>query len=396
MPDFPSESIFSWRPVSLLAGVMAIRMLGLFMVLPVLALYAGELPGATPLLIGLAVGIYGITQALFQIPLGAASDQLGRKPVIIGGLLAFAVGSGLAAAGGSIWAVIAGRALQGAGAISAAVIALLADMTPAAWRTRAMAVLGISIGAAFSLAMVLGPVLAGLLGVPGVFWLTAALVVIAAAGVAWLVPAGPAIRATARRPRLALLRLPALRQLALGVFLLHGLLTALFTVVPGVLRDLAGLAAEQHWKLYLPALGASLLLTLPLIKLSERGGAWIAVIFRVAILLLATGFAGLALAGGDQLLLGLALAIFFGGFNFLEAHLPARVSLVVADSERGAALGLYATCQFLGAFAGGLAGGVLGGELAAASVFWGAGLLALAWASRTGITVYQAESTDHS
>jgi len=343
---------------------MAIRMLGLFMVLPVLALYAGDLPGATPLLVGLAVGVYGITQALLQIPLGAVSDTLGRKPVIIGGLLLFAAGSGLAALGGSIWAVIAGRALQGAGAISAAVIALLADLTPPVWRTRAMAVLGVSIGAAFSLAMVVGPLLAGGLGVPGVFGLTAGLALLAAAGIALLVPGGVAIQATAvRRPRLVMLRNPGLWRLVLGVFLLHGLLTALFTVLPGILRDLAGLAAGQHWRYYLPALGASLALTLPLIKLGEQGQAWAVWCFRLAVGLLTTGLLGLALAGGRLIGLGAALAVFFGGFNFLEASLPVRVTLVVDEASRGAALGLYATGQFLGAFAGGVAGGMLGGTV---------------------------------
>lgn len=380
VPDSSLQTAFSWRPVSLLAGVMALRMLGLFMVLPVLALYAEQLPGATPLLVGLAVGVYGVTQALLQIPLGAASDTLGRKPVIIVGLLIFAAGSGLAALGGSIWTVVAGRALQGAGAISAAVIALVADLSPAHCRTRAMAVLGISIGTAFALAMVAGPLLAGWLSVPGVFWLTAGLALAAATGVAWLIPAGQAIRATAvRRPRLALLRLPALRSVALGVFLLHGTLTALFTVLPGVLRDLAGLAADRHWELYLPALGASLLLTLPLIKLSERGERQAGVVIQVAIGLLTAGLLGLALAGGRLPWLGLALAVFFGGFNFLEASLPARVSLAVAEQERGAALGLYATCQFLGAFAGGLAGGVLGGWLAAQTVFFLSAGLVLGW-----------------
>lgn len=376
--DTASQPRFSWRPVSLLAGVLSLRMLGLFMVLPVLALYAAGLPGATPLLAGLAVGAYGVTQALLQIPFGSLSDRLGRLPVILAGLGIFAAGSVLAALADSVWLLIAGRALQGAGAISSAVIALVADLTPAERRTRAMAVVGVSIGGAFSLALMLGPLLAGWLGVPGLFWITAGL---ALAGGAVLARR-PALRRAvphAGVPRFSLRLLGESRLLPLfaGVFLLHALMTALFVALPGRLLAQAGLAVAEQWRLYLPALAASLPLLPLLIRLAEGGDRRRELASVLAMLLLGLGLA--LSAGGGLWQAGLALALFFGGFNFLEAGLPARLTLLAGAEQRGAALGVYATCQFLGAFAGALAAGALLGGLSPGGVLAGAAGLAFLW-----------------
>jgi predicted MFS family arabinose efflux permease len=342
-----------WLAISTLAGVLGLRMLGLFLLLPVLALHARSFPDATPTLAGLALGVYGATQAVLQVPAGWLSDRWGRRPVILLGLGIFAIGSLVAANADTLWMVVAGRALQGAGAISAAATALAADLTAPAQRTRAMAVIGITIGASFALSLVLGPLLAGTLGVPGLFQLTAGLALLGAVLVALLIPTPPA-----PEPRLAA-EAPAsgLGPVYGGVFLIHALLTAQFIAVPVALADHAGLPLAEHWRVYLPALGASLLLTLPLIGWEERrGGPWSG---HVALGLLALGLGGAALAGGSTWGLGLAMAAFFGGFNFLEASYPARVAAAASPAQRGQAMGTYATLQFLGAFAGGLGGGAM-------------------------------------
>lgn len=380
MTDSSSSTRPPWRHIGLLSGMLAVRMLGLFMVLPVLALYAETLAGATPVLIGLAVGVSGITQATLQIPFGTASDRYGRKPVIVAGLLIFAAGSMLAAVGETVWVVIAGRALQGAGAISAAAIALIADLTPSRYQTRAMAVVGISIGAAFALSMVLGPALAGHIGVPGLFWLTALLAGLAALAALLLPPGNGGIsRTPSHGLALALLREPDFRRLSMGIFTLHLLLTATFVALPGLLRDQAGLPPARHWELYLPALLFSLALTLPLIKWFEQGQAYRRRVFAAAVALLGAGQLVLAFEPAGLVFVGLAVVLFFGGFNFLEANLPALVAASVPESRRGAALGVYAASQFLGAFAGGLLGGWLLGLFGAGGVFAAGAGLALLW-----------------
>ncbi|HET9679835.1 MAG TPA: MFS transporter [Gammaproteobacteria bacterium] len=382
-----ADSSFSWQPVGLLAGVLSIRMLGIFMVLPVLALYAGGLPGATPLLAGLAVGIYGVSQAVLQIPLGALSDRIGRKPVILLGLLIFAAGSALAAMADGIGLVIAGRALQGAGAISATVIALVADLTPEQRRTRAMAFVGISIGASFSLALIIGPLLASWLGVAGLFWLAAGLALCAISGLLAFIPTVPQSKPRAATPRFSWHQLiaPNVRALNGSIFLLHMLLTAVFVALPGVLLHQADLPAQHHWWLYLPALLISLGLMAPLIKRAEHSprAQYQAMLWAIAFL--TTGLLLMAiaakLASPESLLWWLAVGLiaFFGGFNFLEAHLPASLSCRVAPEQRGMALGGYATCQFLGAFVGGVLGGFIAGWLAADSVFWFASVIGGIW-----------------
>ena len=371
------------RSVSSLALLYSFRMLGLFMVLPLLSLYAGDMPGATPSLIGLALGAYGLTQAGLQLPLGWLSDQVGRKPVIIGGLLVFALGSVLAATADSLWGIVIGRAVQGAGAIAATVMALVADLTSTEQRTKAMAIVGMSIGLSFAVALVLGPVIAAVGGLASVFWVTALLAVGGIAIVALLVPtpdAGGVMHSdVGARPRLfgRALRDLALLRLNFGVFSLHFILMACFLVVPGALEQLAGVDRAHHWQVYLPVLVLSVVGMLPLMRIAERGGRP-REMFLCGIALLALAIPMLGLAS-SAIVLYLALWLFFVGFNYLEATLPSQVSKSVFSGGKGTALGIYSTCQFLGTFAGGAGGGWLVqhfGQLSLVGLCLG---LALAW-----------------
>lgn len=351
------------RSVSSLALLYSFRMLGLFMVVPILSLYAIDLPGATPGLIGLAMGVYGLTQALLQIPLGWLSDRVGRKPVIVGGLLMFALGSVLAATADSLWGIIFGRAIQGSGAIAATVMALVADLTSTEQRTKAMALVGMSIGLSFAVALVLGPVLAAAGGLSMVFWLTALLAFGGIAIVVLLVPAPPPLAGghsdVGARPALfgRTLRDPALLRLNFGVFSLHFILMACFLVVPGALEQLAGVDRAHHWQVYLPVLALSIVGILPLMRMAERGGRP-REMFLCGIGLLAVALPVLDLAAGPLVFFA-GLWLFFTGFNYLEATLPSQVSKTVFAGGKGTALGIYSTCQFLGAFAGGAGGGWL-------------------------------------
>ncbi|MCP1727919.1 putative MFS family arabinose efflux permease [Natronospira proteinivora] len=355
----PTPEQANWRAVGALSGVFALRMLGIFMVFPVLAIWAEDLPDATPALIGLALGVYGVTQAFFQIPMGALSDRIGRRRVIVVGLIIFALGSLLAASADTIWGVIAGRALQGAGAIAAAITALVADVTPPHLRTRSMAIIGASIGGAFGLSMVLGPLLEGVIGVPGIFLLTA---VLSVAAIAWLLLTVPNLpvkpKAEGTGLGLALFREPGFAGLTIGIFVLHLVLTAAFVILPGLLRDSTGLGVSQHWQIYLPVLLAAVAGMVPMVLKAERGTR----AHGMVLLALAQVAVGLALmAFTIQTAWGVVagLWVFFIGFTFMEAHLPARVSQVVPEAQRGTALGLYSSAQFLGAFVGGAGGGLL-------------------------------------
>lgn len=343
-----------------LAGIYGTRMLGLFLILPVFALYAEDLVGATPLLTGLAIGIYGLTQALLQIPFGLLSDRLGRKPVILGGLLLFAIGSVVAALADDIGWVIVGRALQGSGAVAAAVMALAADLTREDQRTKVMAVIGATIGVSFMLAMISAPALDAWVGVSGIFWLTA---VLALVGVALLLAVVPTpTRSTRHRDTLPV---PAmfrrvlgdgqLLRLDFGIFALHLVLTALFLVVPLALRD-AGLAPEQHSLLYAPIMVLSIAAMVPFVIVAERRGR-MKTVFLGAIVTVT--LAELVLWGALGSFWGLAVGLwlFFVGFNLLEATLPSLVSKLAPADAKGTAMGVYSTSQFGGAFVGGLAGG---------------------------------------
>ena len=366
-----------------MAGIYALRMLGLFMILPVFALYAGDLEGATPALAGLAIGIYGMTQALLQIPFGLVSDHIGRKPVIVFGLLVFAAGSVVAATADTMFMVIVGRALQGAGAIAAAVMALTADLIREEHRVKAMAIIGMSIGVAFALAMVLGPVLNTWVGVPGIFWLTAVLAIGGIAVVVLIVP-NPAVSRVRRDAETvpaqitSVLRDAQLLRLDLGIFSLHLILTASFVVLPLALRDVAGLPADQHWLLYLPVLVLSLPMAIPFILAAEKHRR-MKQVFVGAIAVIALVQAALALFHTSVLGIALLLFMFYAAFNLLEAILPSLIAKMAPPDRKGTAMGVYSSSQFFGAFVGGAVGGILHGSYGMGSVFLFCSLVALAW-----------------
>jgi MFS family permease len=375
-PQSSSMTGVQRRAVAALAAVVGVRMLGMFLILPVFALYARGLPDASPELIGLALGAYGLTQALLQIPFGWLSDRHGRKPVIYAGLALFAAGSLLAALADGIWGILAGRALQGAGAVAAVVMALASDLTPEQQRAKAMAAIGMGMGGAFMLALVLGPVLDPVLGVPGLFGLTAVLAVLSML----LVAAVPNPPPQPPQPPLAVREAwltPALLRLNVGVFLLHATLVALFLAFPLQLRA-AGLETAHHWRMYLPVLLGSVALMLPLLILGERRRA------QRGALLLAGGLWLLALlvlayAGGSLPLLALGLLAYFTAFNLMEASLPSLLSRMAPARHKGLAMGVFTTTQFAGAFLGGAAGGWVLRAHGEAGVFFLAAGLALLW-----------------
>ena len=367
------------RAVAVLSGIFSFRMLGLFMFLPVFSVHAHEYAGFTPLLVGVAIGIYGLTQGMFQVPFGMLSDRFGRRPVITAGLLIFALGSVVAALADDIWGIVAGRALQGMGAVAAAVMALAADLTGEAHRTRVMAVIGASIGAAFALALVLGPVITEAAGVSGLFWVTAALASVAIVLLYVGVPAPPRMTARGGSALAGLntaLRDGQMLRLHAGIFILHGVMVATFVALPIALRDRAGVDVADHWKVYVGVLLASVVFTVPLILFADRANRSRTVML-LGVVLLGAALAGLAGASAGGVVLMACMVVYFIGFNTLEASLPAMVSRVAPMRARGAALGVYSTLQYLGAFAGGILGGWLlgtGGEQLALAA--GAGLCA--------------------
>ncbi len=369
------------RAVGTIALIAMLRMFGLFALLPVLSLYAAGLDDATPILIGLAVGAYGLTQAGLQIPLGALSDRIGRVPVIVGGLAIFAVGSVMAGLSDSIFGVIAGRLLQGAGAISATLTALIADATRDQVRTRSMAFFGIGIGASFLLAMVAGPLVAAYFGVPALFGLAAVLAIVAALLLKAL-PKDIDRPAAVQRPTFRPALRPDLLRLDVYVFLLHAILTASFVALPFLLLNRLELVLTDHWKMYVGALLVSLAGTVPLIIHDERRGKTRTI--SIAILLLLAGELALTFTAFATLPVFVALALFFAGFNFLEAGLPARLSTLADGATRGASLGVFSSAQFLGAFAGGLIGGRFLAAGRPADVFFVCALLAAIWLALQG------------
>ncbi len=347
-----------------LAGIFSLRMLGLFMIYPVFAPWARGLPDATATTIGLALGAYGLAQALLQIPFGFLSDRVGRKPVIAVGLVLFVAGSVMAALSTSIYGIVLGRIIQGTGAIGSTVLALAADLTLEEHRTRAMAIIGMTIGGAFGLAVVLGPVLNGWIGVRGIFWLTA---VLAGFGIVVLYTLVP--HAAARRLHRDAEPVPALfrrvladrelQRLDLGIFSQHAILTASFLVIPFVLTH-AGVALHHQWWVYLPVLVLSIALLVPLVIVAERGH--MKPVFLGSIALLAIGQLLLLQGQAHVRVAFLALLAFFAAFNVLESTLPSLVSRFAPADAKGTAMGVYSSSQFFGIFVGGALGGWIQGH----------------------------------
>ena len=355
MASINRMSALELRASLALASVFGLRLFGMFVILPVFAIYAETLPGGRDLtLVGIAIGAYGLTQAILQIPFGWWSDRIGRKPVMYMGLILFAVGSFVAAAAPNIYVVIAGRILQGAGAISAAVMALASDLTREEHRTKSMAMIGSTIGLVFAMSLVAAPWLNQLIGVPGIFALTGILA-IGAMGVIWrIVPPAP----ENPQPRISslladfksVLADPQLARLNWGIFALHAVLMALFIAVPFALRD-AGMPLNQHWKVYLPVMLASFVLMLPAVMgahVPSRLKRWF--VASVALLLLVQ--VAMPWLMGGVWAISLFLLIFFTPFNVLEAMLPSLVSRLAPPQLKGAAIGVYSSVQFLGTFAG--------------------------------------------
>ncbi len=362
-----------------LAAIFALRMLGLFIILPVFALHAAQMPGGdNRTLIGLALGAYGLTQALFQIPYGIASDLIGRKPVIVAGLLIFAFGSFVAAWAPDMHWMIVGRVLQGMGAISAAVTALAADLTSEAHRTKVMAMIGSSIGLVFALSLVGAPLLYGWIGMSGLFVMTGLL---ALGAIGLLIKTVPQVPRPALRSPLPLrdvLFNPDLLRLNLGIGTLHMIQMAMFVVLPHALLARGGLVAAEHWKVYLPAVLVSFAFMVPAIIAAEKRDK-MRPIFLGAIVLVALVQGGLLLAAENLWLLAFWLMLFFVAFNILEATLPSLVSRTAPPAAKGAALGVYNTTQAIGLFVGGAGGGFIAQNLGDNAVFAICAVLAVVW-----------------
>jgi len=386
MNSAEKNSVFS------IAGIYGLRMLGLFLILPVFALYAEGLEGVTPTLIGLALGVYGFTMAMLQIPFGWLSDRVGRKPVIAAGLLIFAAGSIVAAMADSIWMVIAGRALQGAGAIAAAMMALLADLTREEVRTKAMGVVGMTIGMSFTVALIAGPLLGTWIGVEGIFWLTALLALLSIA-VLYLVVPEPEHLSMHRDVEAMpgefgrILRNAQLLRLDFGIFLLHGILMSLFVAMPFVLRDHLDIAAIDHPWVYLPVLLVALVVMVPLIIVAEKKGK-MKQVFLLGIGLIALACLMLGLWHDSLVSVMASLLLFFIAFNVLEATLPSLISRMAPIDAKGTAMGVYSTSQFFGAFVGGAVGGWCYGQFDVQGIFYGTAVMTLLWLLvATGMTM---------
>ena len=394
-----------------LAAIFALRMLGLFLILPVFAVHARTIPGGNDAFyVGLAMGAYGLTQAFLQIAFGMASDRFGRKPVILFGLVLFVIGSAVAALATDIYTVIIGRVIQGSGAISAAVTALAADLSRDQHRTKIMAMIGSSIGLVFALSMVAAPLLYAAIGMSGIFWLTAVLALGAMALTVWVVPAattpapappvrgdhpvgfaatppGRGISAPSERGSLLyrvllhlhhVLRHGALMRLNFGVFALHLIQMMMWVTVPTALATQGGLPVTEHWKIYLPAVLVAIAVMIPAIIIAERGGRFKPV-YAGAVALLALVQFGLYTSAGNVWFTALWLTFFFIAFNILEAMQPSLISRIVSPGIKGAALGVYNTLQSVGLFLGGAIGGWVVQRFGETAVGWCCGTLALVW-----------------
>ena len=364
-----------------LASIFALRMFGLFIILPVFAVYARELPGGdSETLVGITLGIYGLTQGLLQIPFGVASDRLGRKPVIIFGLIIFALGSFLAASGANIWIVMLGRMLQGAGAISAAVTAFIADSVRVQVLTKAMAMVGASIGLTFALSLLISPPLTKLWGVSGLFTLTGISALIAVLVVKFVVPPAPQSAIDEKNEHRSWRKVvcdPQLVRLNIGIFVLHAVLTAIFVVIPTRLVYMR-LPSEHHWWVYLPAVIAGFALMAPPLIFGEKKQAVVRVM-RFMIGFLTVAFVLFAYLIHSIWEIAFLLGIFFIGFNVLEATLPNLVSRIAPAADRGLALGVYNTTQNIGLFVGGALGGAISQHFGPEAVFFVCAFTMLIW-----------------
>ncbi len=372
-----------FRAAVALAAVFSVRLLGLFMIYPVFAAYARNLSGANPYLIGEALGIYGLSQGLLQIPFGVLSDRVGRKVMIVSGLVLFAAGSAIAALSTSIGGVIIGRALQGAGAVGSVILALVADLTVEENRTKAMALVGITIGASFMVALVAGPIAANFIGVPGIFWLMVALALVGIAITEFVVPnprrvrvhrdaeAVPALIGAALRDR-------ELLRLDFGIFALHAMLTASFLVVPGLLGATLNVPVRDQWVVYLPVLLVSVAVLLPAIIVAEKYRRMKGV-FVGAVAALAASQLMLYFGAANLFVLLAALVVFFSAFNVMEASLPSLITKSAPAEAKGTAMGLYSSAQFLGIFVGGIVGGFAHQHGGGAGVFVLTTAIALLW-----------------
>jgi MFS family permease len=349
------------RAAGSLAAVFSVRLLGLFMIYPVFAVYARGLTGATPYLIGEALGIYGLSQGLLQIPFGLLSDRIGRKVMIVIGLLLFAAGSAVAAMSTSIGGVIIGRVLQGSGAVGSVILALVADLTAEENRTKAMATVGISIGASFMLALIAGPIVASFIGVSGIFWLMVGLALVGIAITQFVVPSPRRVRVHRDAETMpgmigSVLRNSELLRLDFGIFALHAMLTASFLVVPGLLRGTLDVSVHNQWIVWLPVLVVSVAVMVPAIIVAEKHrrmkGVFVASVFALVV-----SQAMLYFGAGNVFVLLAALVVFFSAFNIMEASLPSLITKAAPPDAKGTATGIYSSSQFLGIFVGGVVGG---------------------------------------
>lgn len=365
-----------------LATVFGMRMIGLFMILPVFAIYGVELEGYSPMWLGLAIGAYGFTQAVLQIPMGILSDKFGRKPIIICGLIVFCIGSIIAGLSDSVYGVVIGRAIQGMGAIASATLALAADLSREEHRPKVMATIGMFIGLSFAIAMVLGPLVADSFGLAGLFYLTAILAIVGIGLVIFVVPnsvnsAPPGDLVPIPNKLLKLVKDPQLFRINFGVFVLHLALTAMFVSLPIMLTDV-GFAVSDHWQLYLPALLVSFVLMVPFMiwaikKQKEK------LVFCAAIILMAIALTTLWLSHDILWVMVVLVMMFFTAFNYLEATMPSTLSRIAPAGEKGSAMGMYSSSQFFGAFCGGVAGGIVQTYFDGAAVFLFCAILLILW-----------------
>lgn len=357
-----------------LSAIYGLRLFGMFIILPVFALWAAALPGWDKAWVGFAMGVYGFTQAILQVPVGWLSDRVGRKPVLYIGLAVMALGSFICASSTSVAGVVLGRMLQGAGAISSVTIALTADLTRESQRTKAMALIGITIGLSFALSFVVAPFLATVIGVPGIFALTGSMALAAMAVVRYMVPDAPETGPREPVRWSLILRDGQLMRLNFGMFSLHALLMALFLVVPFNLTA-AGLAPKDHWMLYLGVILASLVLVAPVIR-SRRAESGSMMAASTVMMLSVVALAVLPLSLWSM---AIALTLFFAAFNFLEAKLPALVSVRAPANAKGSASGVFASLQFLGIFTGASLGGLIAQNAGNVAVLWVCTIISILW-----------------